>query len=255
MVPMTRRYRTPLALAALPLAASFTLVSCSSGGAEIAADEATPQDTMENRPASDTPSDVLLDGSSAPEGYSYEAPDPADMAELAKFFDGEEDAPTQATTPPQCASLAVDSGLLMEWMLEPTDRTAVASFTLDGDDESGVFVRVTRGTPQDGLPDAAECGEYFRDMDTEMGTMEKYFVAEPVDVELDDVDERTAADVTVTDLLLGGEELDSEAVGETVLFVAATANGWTVNVIVAGEADEELALALAQEQVDRMRVV
>lgn len=60
IVPATRRYRTPLALAALPLVASFALVSCSSGGVEIA----------------------------------------ADMAELAKFFDGEEDTPTQATTPP-----------------------------------------------------------------------------------------------------------------------------------------------------------
>ncbi|WP_145942397.1 hypothetical protein [Corynebacterium glyciniphilum] len=254
---MIRRFAKPLSLAVLPLAVSSALVSCSSDDAENsdAGTDSASQEALQNPPASDAPRDLILDDASTPDGYSYDLVGSEDNEDVSEFFgdEGAEDA--DVVNPPQCAPLAVDSGLVLKWMMEPADRTAVASFTQGDDDESGVFVRVTTGTPEGGMPDVAECGEFSSESTSEFGAMSKSFQAEQTDTSIEGVDELASADVTVTGMLLDGEDIGAEAVGQTVRYITGTVGDRTFSIVATGMVDEETAKQMAVDQVARMNNV
>jgi hypothetical protein len=244
---MIRRFARPLSLAVLPLAVSGALVACGSEGSD-----ASGEATLQNPPASDAPADLILTDASTPEGYTYEPAGSESEEDLSDLFGGEEAEGGEVIAPPQCAPLAVDAGMVFQWMMEPADRTAVASFTLGEDDESGVFVRVTTGTPEGGMPDVAECGEFSSESNSAFGAMSKTFQATPVDVSVDGTDELTAADVTVTGLLLDGEDVGAEAVGQTARYITGTVGDRTFNMLAVGQVDDAVVQQLADDQVARL---
>ncbi|MEJ6549940.1 hypothetical protein PQI66_10325 [Corynebacterium sp. USCH3] len=254
---MIRRFAKPLSLAVLPLAVSGALVSCSSDDAENsdAGTDSASQEALQNPPASDAPRDLILDDASTPEGYTYETLTSEDDEDLSEFFGDEGAEEEDVVTPPHCAPLAVDSALLFEWMMQPSDTSAVASFTHGEDDESGVIVRVSTGAPEGGLPDVSECGEFSSESNSAMGAMSKSFRAEPVDVSIGDADQLMAADVTVTALTIDGEDIGAEAVDETVRYITGTVGDRTFNVVASGMVDDETARQLAVDQVARMNNV
>ncbi|WP_420099070.1 hypothetical protein [Corynebacterium sp.] len=252
---MIRRFAKPLSLAVLPLAVSGALVSCSSDDSDAAGEDAASQEALQNPPASDAPADLILDDASTPDGYSYETLTPEDDEDLSELFGDEGAEEEDVTNPPQCAPLAVDSALMFEWMMQPADAASVASFTHGEDDESGVIVRVSMGTPEGGMPDVSECGEFSSESNSAMGAMSKSFRAEPVDVSIDDADQLMAADVTVTALTIDGEDVGAEAVDETVRYITGTVGDRTFNVVATGMVDDETAKQMAVDQVARMNNV
>ncbi|MEY8565736.1 hypothetical protein AALF15_04075 [Corynebacteriaceae bacterium 7-707] len=249
---MIRRFARPLSLAVLPLAVSGALVSCSSDDSDASADDASSQGALQNPPASDAPGDLILDDASTPEGYTFERAGSDSDEDLSDLFGDEAGDSGDVVTPPQCASLAVDASMVFTWMMEPSDRTAVVSYTHGDDDESGAFVRVTTGTPEGGMPDVAGCAEFSSESDSEFGAMSKSFQVAPVDVSVDGADELTAADVTVTGLLLDGEDIGDEAVGQTARYIVGTVGDRTFNLLAVGQVGDDVVQQLAEDQVARM---
>ncbi|OLT52775.1 hypothetical protein BJF89_04775 [Corynebacterium sp. CNJ-954] len=252
---MIRRFAKPLSLAVLPLAVSGALVSCSSDDSDAGGEDTASQEALQNPPASDAPADLILDDASTPDGYTFEPAGSEGDEDLSELFGGEMEDSGDIVTPPQCEPLAVDLGLVLQWSMEPADATAVASFVQDQDDESGVFVRVTTGTPEGGMPDVAGCGEFSSESNSEFGSMSKSFQATPVDVSVDGVDDLAAADITVTGLLLDGEDVGAEAVGQTARYITGALGDRTFNFLVVGQVDDEVVEQLAADQVARMNSV
>jgi hypothetical protein len=249
---MIRRFARPLSLAVLPLAVSGALVSCGSDDSDASGKDAASQEALQNPPASDAPADLILDEASTPEGYSYDPTGSEGDEDLSDLFGGDDAEGGEVITPPQCAPLAVDAGMVFQWMMEPADQTAVVSFTFGEDDESGVFVQVTTGTPEGGMPDAAGCGDFTSDSDSAFGAMSKTFQATPVDLSVDGADELTAADVTVTGLFMDGEDIGAEAVGQTARYIVGTVGDRTFNMLAVGDVDDAVVQELADGQVARL---
>lgn len=252
---MIRRFARPLSLAVLPLVVSGALVSCGSDDSDAAGEDAASQEALQNPPASDAPADLILDDASTPDGYTYDPAASENDEDLSDLFAEEGEDSGDVVTPSQCAPLAVDLGMVLQWSMEPADKTAVASFVQAEDDESGVFVRVAAGAPEDGMPDAVECGEFSSESNSEFGSISKTFQVTPVDVSIDGVDELTATDVTVTKLLLDGEDVGTEAVGQAVRYITGYVGDRTFNLLAVGQVDDETAQQLAVDQVARMNSV
>ena len=252
---MIRRFAKPLSLAILPLAVSGALVSCSSDDSGAPGEDAASQEALQNPPASDAPANLILDDASTPGGYTYENFSAEDDQDLSDLLGNEGTEGEEVITPPQCAPLVVDGALMFTWMMEPASSTAVASFTLDDDEDSSVIVRVTTEMSEGGLPDVAECGEFSSESNSAMWTLSQSLRAEPVDVSIDDADQLMAADVTVTALAIDGQDVGAEAVDETVRYITGTVGERTFNVVASGIVDDETAQQLAVDQVARMNSV
>lgn len=161
------------------------------------------------------------------------------------------------TAPPQCAALAVDSALMLEWMMEPSDSAAVASFVQDDDDEAGVFVRVAAGSDAEtpDVPDVSGCADFSRETSNEMGQMVKSFQAVPAEVDVDGFDGAegvVAADIAVTGLTIDGEQFDAESVGEEVRFITGAVDGTGFSLVATGEVSDDVVASLASAQVERL---
>lgn len=244
----------------------FTLTACSGDSAATKAGETaettstvSSESTSSEQPSTAPLSEIIVDASVAPVGFEYIPPaaegEPS-LAELLGAEDPEAGLPIDINTfnPPQCAGVHMDSLTVLDWMMEPTDTTATASYANPNNDNEAIFVKVTSSPadPETFPADMSECAEISRDMsgDGEQGTL--HYAASPADFSVDGAEVLVAAHVLLTSASMSGIPLEAEGIGQGFHLVTATVDDLTFTIAAADTLAVDAVSTIAHEQAARI---
>lgn len=241
MLPGVRRDRKAAIVAVTAL---LVLSACGSEESESSGASSTARDASAvDQAASTSPAEVILTAEDAPAGYVAE--------DFYGIFGSSDAGSSGAITPQECTPLVFDTSVLLDWGAQPRDTTAVAYFT--GDDGSSVIVHVDTGADGAGTPDPTLCGDVTRENASTLGTTVTSYGMVPAEVGVEGADSVAAVDLTVSGLMLDGEEFNvGSKVGERSQIITATVGSTVVTVAGTEPASMDTVAQVASAQVARL---